>query len=156
MKKIKHSRNWNCFYTISLSSIALCQLFMAFLGNVGLVLLIKSLCVLNVAFRVHQNCVYMKIFAAPVLSQICWKGPKGLLSAHTPHRYSAENEDLHIESRRQFSWNMWGMAQNISPRLTQDIEKADIPDGRGNGQIIQYRTQKKKIGLGKMEALKWP
>ena len=54
-EKIKHSRNWNCFYTISLSSIALCQLFMAFLGNVGLVLLIKSLCVLNVAFRVHQN-----------------------------------------------------------------------------------------------------
>jgi hypothetical protein len=46
------------------------------------------------------------------------------------------------------------MAQNISPRLTQDIEKADIPDGRGNGQIIQNRTQKKKIGLGKMEALK--
>jgi hypothetical protein len=38
---------------------------------VGLVLLIKSLCVLNVAFRVHQNCVYMKIFAAPVLSQLC-------------------------------------------------------------------------------------
>jgi hypothetical protein len=48
------------------------------------------------------------------------------------------------------------MAQNISPRLTQDIEKADIPDGRGNGQIIQNRTQKKKIGLGKMEGLKWP
>ena len=64
-EKIKHSRNWNCFYTISLSSIALCQLFMAFLGNVGLVLLIKSLCVLNVAFRVHQNCVYMKIFIYP-------------------------------------------------------------------------------------------
>ena len=38
----------------------------------------------------------------------------------------------------------------------QDIEKADIPDGRGNGQIIQNRTQKKKIGLGKMEGLKWP
>jgi hypothetical protein len=35
------------------------------------------------------------------------------------------------------------MAQNISPRLTQDIEKADIPDGRGNGQIIQNITQKK-------------
>ena len=155
-EKIKHSRNWNCFYTISLSSIALCQLFMAFLGNVGLVLLIKSLCVLNVAFRVHQNCVYMKIFAAPVLSQLCWKGPKGLLSAHKLHRYSAENEVLHIESRRQFSWNMWGMAQNISPRLTQDIEKADIPDGCGNCQIIQNRTQKNKIGLGKMEALKWP
>jgi hypothetical protein len=45
------------------------------------------------------------------------------------------------------------MAQNISPRLTQDIEKADIPDGRGNGQIIQI-DPKKKIGLGKMEALK--
>ena len=43
----------------------MCQLFMAFLGNVGLVLLIKSLCVLNVAFRVHQNCVYMKIFIYP-------------------------------------------------------------------------------------------
>jgi hypothetical protein len=38
-------------------------------------------------------------------------------------------------------------------RLTQDIEKADNPDGRGNGQIIQNRTQKSKIGLGKMEAL---
>jgi len=148
-EKIKHSRNWNCFYTISLSSIALCQLFMAFLGNVGLVLLIKSLCVLNVAFRVHQNCVYMKIFAAPVLSQLCWKGPKGLLSAHTLHRYSAENEDLHIDSRRQFSWNIWGIAQNISPRLTQDIEKADIPDGCGNGQIIQNRTQKIKFALEK-------
>jgi hypothetical protein len=73
-EKIKHSLNWNCFYTISLSSIALCQLFMAFLGNVGLVLLIKSLCVLNVAFSEYiriQNCVYMKIFAAPVLSQLC-------------------------------------------------------------------------------------
>ena len=64
-EKIKHSRIWSCFYRISLSSIALCQLFMAFLGNVGLVLLIKSLCVLNVAFRVHQNCVYMKIFKYP-------------------------------------------------------------------------------------------
>jgi hypothetical protein len=40
--------------------------------------------------------------------------------------------------------------------LKQDIEKADIPDGHGNGQINQNRTQKKKIGLGKMEALKWP
>jgi hypothetical protein len=40
--------------------------------------------------------------------------------------------------------------------LTQDIEKTDIPDGRGNGQIPQNRTQKKKIGLGKMEAVKWP
>jgi hypothetical protein len=40
---------------LSLSSIALCQLFMAFLGNVDLVLLIKSLCVLNVAFRVHAS-----------------------------------------------------------------------------------------------------
>jgi hypothetical protein len=40
--------------------------------------------------------------------------------------------------------------------LTQDIEKADIPDGRDNGQIIQNRTQKKKIGLGKKEALKCP
>jgi hypothetical protein len=28
--------------------------------------------------------------------------------------------------------------------LTQDIEKADIPDGRGNGQIIQNRTQTKE------------
>ena len=37
---------------------------------------------------------------------------------------------------------------------TQDIEKTDIPDGRGNGQIFQNRTQKKKIGLGKMEGLK--
>jgi hypothetical protein len=39
--------------------------------------------------------------------------------------------------------------------LTQDIEKADIPDGCGNGQIIQNRTQKKlnwhwKIGDFKM------
>jgi len=40
--------------------------------------------------------------------------------------------------------------------LTQDIEKADIPDGRGHGQIIQNGTKKNKIGLGKMEALKWP
>jgi hypothetical protein len=40
--------------------------------------------------------------------------------------------------------------------LTPDIEKAYIPDGRGNGQIIQNRTQKNKIGLGKMEAVKWP
>jgi hypothetical protein len=40
----------------------------------------------------------------------------------------------------------------IDPRHT--VEKADIPDGRGNGQIIQNRTQKKKIDLGKMEALK--
>ncbi len=55
-EKIKHSRNWNCFYTISLSSIALCKIFT----------------------------------------------PRGLISAHTLDRYSSENEDLHIESRRQF------------------------------------------------------
>jgi hypothetical protein len=28
--------------------------------------------------------------------------------------------------------------------LTQDIEKTDIPDGHGNGQIPQNRTQKKE------------
>jgi hypothetical protein len=27
--------------------------------------------------------------------------------------------------------------------LTQDIEKADIPDGRGHGQIIQNGKEKK-------------
>jgi hypothetical protein len=40
--------------------------------------------------------------------------------------------------------------------LTQDIEKADIPGGRGNGQIIQKRQQKTKIYQGDLEAVKWP
>jgi hypothetical protein len=51
---------------------------------------------------------------------------------------------------------MWGIAQNISPRLTPDIEKADIPGGCGNGQIIQNRQQKTKIDQGDLEAVKWP
>jgi hypothetical protein len=40
--------------------------------------------------------------------------------------------------------------------LTQDIEKADISDGCGNGQIIQNRQQKIKIYHGKLEAIIWP
>jgi hypothetical protein len=52
---------------------------------------------------------------------------------------------------------IWGIAQNISPRLTQEIEKADISGGRGNGQKIQNRQQQKsKIDQGDLEAVKWP
>jgi hypothetical protein len=40
--------------------------------------------------------------------------------------------------------------------LTQDTEKADIPDAPGNGQIIQNRQKKTKIYHGKLESLKWP
>jgi hypothetical protein len=40
--------------------------------------------------------------------------------------------------------------------LTQDIEKADIPGGRGNGQIIQNRQKKTKIDQGDLETVKWP
>ncbi len=100
---------------------------MAFLGNVGLVLLIKSLCVLNVAFRVlYCTSEFRTVFT--------WKYLQPLFSAN----YVEKDQKVYY------------------PRLTQDIEKADIPDGRGNGQIIQNRTQKKKICLRKMEALKWP
>jgi hypothetical protein len=55
-----------------------------------------------------------------------------------------------------FLWNIWGIAQNISQRLTQDTKKADIPDVCGNGQIIQNRQKKPKIYHEKLEAVKWP
>ena len=65
-EKIKHSRNWNCFYTISLSSIALCQILNIYgIFRLCRSVLLVSLCVLNVAFSVHQNCVYMEIFIDP-------------------------------------------------------------------------------------------
>ena len=49
-----------------------------------------------------------------------------------------------------------GLRRTSARRLTQDREKADIPDGRGHGQIIQNGTKINKIGIGKMDALKWP
>jgi hypothetical protein len=40
--------------------------------------------------------------------------------------------------------------------LTQDIERADIPGGCGNGQIIQNKQKKTKIDHGDLETVKWP
>ncbi len=90
-----------------------------------------------------ELCVHENI-RSPCSQPAMLKSTKRL---NTLQRYSAENEGLRIESRREFSWNIWGIAQNISPRLTHDIEKADIPDG--HGQIIQNRTQKIKLALEK-------
>jgi hypothetical protein len=39
--------------------------FRAIILKYNFLIYIQSLCVLNVAFRVHQNCVYMKIFIYP-------------------------------------------------------------------------------------------
>ena len=33
------------------------------------------------------------------------------------------------------------------PEIDPDTEKADIPDGPGNGQIIQNKTQKLNLAL---------
>ena len=54
-----------------------------------------------------------------------------------------------LKADDNFNEKYEGIAQNISHRLTQDIEKADIPDGRGHGQIIQNGTKKIKLALEK-------